>query len=97
MFNEDGKMNVATSKSTLKHKPQVTISECTFPIPDTRIYDVYALLWVITWPFGKLRVYVDAIKLYDAQMSSSCLISPSLTASIHSRGRRYHDQVASVN
>ena len=26
MFNADGKMNVATSKSTLKHKLQVTIS-----------------------------------------------------------------------
>ena len=97
MFNEDGQMNVATSKSTLKHKPQVTISECTCPISDTRIYDVHALLWVITWPSGKLRVYVDAMKLYDAQMSSSCLIGPSLTASMHSRGRRDQDQVASIN
>ena len=97
MFNEDGKMNVTTSKSTQKHKPQVTISECNCPISDTRIYDVSALIWVITWPSGKLRVYVDAIKLYDAQMSSSCLIGPSLTASIHSRGRRDQDQVASIN
>ena len=97
MFNEDGKMNVATSKSTQKHKPQVTISECNFPISDTRIYDVSALLWVITWPSGKLRVYVDAIKLYDAQMSSSCLIGPSLTASRHSRERRDQDQVAYIN
>ena len=56
-----------------------------------------ALLWVITWPSGKLRVYVDAIKLYDAQMSSSCLIGPSLTASRHSRGRRDQDQIASIN
>ena len=38
MFNEDGKMNVATSKSTLKHKPQVNISECNCPISDTRVY-----------------------------------------------------------
>ena len=89
-------MNVATSKSTQKHKPQVTVYECNCPMSDTRIYDVSALLWVITWPSGKLRVYVDAIKLYDAQMSSSCFIGP-LTASRHSRGRRDQDQVASIN
>ena len=33
MFNADGKTNVATSKSTLKHKLQVTISERNCPIP----------------------------------------------------------------
>ena len=69
-------MNVATSKSTQKHKPQVTISECNCPISDTRIYDVSALLWVITWPSGKLRVYVDVMKLYDPKLSSSCFIGP---------------------
>ena len=37
MFNADEKMNVATSKSTLKHKLQVTISERNCPIPDTMI------------------------------------------------------------
>ena len=57
-------MNVATSKSTLKHKLQVTISERNCPIADTMIYDVSALLWVITWPSGKLRVYVDAFKAF---------------------------------
>ena len=62
MFNADGKMNVATSKSTLKHKLQVTISERNCPISDTMIYAVSALRLVITWPSGKLRVYVDAFK-----------------------------------
>ena len=42
MFNADGKMNVATSKSTLKHKLQVTISERNFPISDTMIWCVCA-------------------------------------------------------
>ena len=37
MFNADGKMNVGTSKSTLKHKLQVTISECNCPISDTMV------------------------------------------------------------
>ena len=40
MSNADGKMNVATSKSTLKHKLQVTISERNCPISDTMIYNV---------------------------------------------------------
>ena len=67
MSNADGKMNVDTSKSTLKHKRQVTISERNCPISDTMIYDVSVLLWVITWPSGKLRVYVDAFKAFVHQ------------------------------
>ena len=67
MLNADGKMSVATSKSTLKHKLVVTISERNCPIPDTMIYDVSAHLWVITWPSGKLRVYVDAFKAFVLQ------------------------------
>ena len=67
MFNADGNMNVGTSKSTLKHKLQVTISERNFPISDTMLYDLSALLWVITWPSGKLRVYVDAFKEFVHQ------------------------------
>ena len=58
MFNADGKMNVATSKSTLKHKLQVTISERNCPFPDTMIYYVSERIWVITWSSGKMRVYV---------------------------------------
>ena len=67
MSNADGKMNVDTSKSTLKHKRQVTISERNCPISDTMIYDVSVLLWVITWPSGKLRVYVDAFEAFVHQ------------------------------
>ena len=67
MFSADGKMNVATSKSTLKQKLQVIISERNCPISDTMIYDVSELLWVITWPSGKLRVYVNAMKAFVHQ------------------------------
>ena len=67
MFNADGNMIVATSKSTLKHKLQVTISERNCPISDTMLYDSSALLWVSTWPSGKLRVYVDAFKAFVHQ------------------------------
>lgn len=64
MFNPDGEMKIATSKSALKHKLQVTISERTCPVHDTVIYDVSALLWVITWPSDRLQVYVDAFKAF---------------------------------
>ena len=69
MSNADGKMNVDTSKSTLKHKRQVTISERNCPISDTMIYeyDVSVLLCVITCPSGKLRVYVDDFKAFIHQ------------------------------
>ena len=67
VFSADGNMNVATSKSTRKHKLQVTIYERNCPISDTMIYDVSALIWVITWPSGKLRVYVDAFKAFVHQ------------------------------
>ena len=43
------------------------ISERNCPISDTMIYDVSVLLWVITWPSGKPRVYVDAIKAFVHQ------------------------------
>ena len=102
IFNVDGNMNVATSKSTLKHQLLVTISERNCPISDTMIYDLFAFSGlspgrlvncVSTWT--PLRH--SSIKLYDAQMSSSCLIGTSPTASRHSRGRRDQDQVASIN
>ena len=66
------------------------------------INDVSALFWVIVWPSGKLHVYVEAFKafIHEAlrrEMSSSCLIGSSPTASIPSRGRIYQDQVASID
>ena len=99
MFNADGKMNVATCKSTLKHKLQVTIYLNVIAQSHTMIHDVSALLCVITWP-GKLRVYVDAFKAFvhealRREMPPSCLTGTSPTAPIPSRGRRDQDQVAS--
>jgi len=60
MFNPGGKMKIMKSKSSMKLKLQVVISEGNCPIPETVIIDVSALLWVLTWPSDKLHVYVDA-------------------------------------
>ena len=64
MFNPDGEMKITKSKSTLKRKLQVAISERNCPIPDTVIYDISALLWVLNWPSDKLHVYVDSFLLF---------------------------------
>ena len=58
-------MKTTKSKSTLKL--QVVISERNCPIPETFIYDVSALLWVLTWPPNKLHVYMDAFLLFVHQ------------------------------
>ena len=60
-------MKIAKSKSTLKHIPQVTVSERTYPIPDTVICDLSALLWLIPWTTDKLTVYVNNFKMFVSQ------------------------------
>ena len=65
MFNPGSEMKITKSKSTLKL--QVVISERNCPIPETFIYDVSALLWVLTWPSDKLHVYMDAFLLFVHQ------------------------------
>ena len=92
-------MNVATSKSTLKHKLQAIVSEHNCPISDTII--------MMCLPFpglspGRLAncVYTwtplrrSSIKLYDAR---AYVILVFDRYSRPSRGRRDQDQVASIN
>ena len=45
----------------------MVISERNCPIPETLIYDVSALLWVLTWLSDELHVYVDAFLLFVHQ------------------------------
>ena len=67
MFNPCGEMKITKSKSTLKLELQVVISARNCPIPETLIYDVSALLWVLTWPYDKVHVYVDTFLLFVHQ------------------------------
>ena len=102
MFNADGKMNVATSKLTLIHTLQATVSEHNCPISDTMI--MMCLHFSGLSP-GRLANCLStwtplrrsSIKLYDAQMASSCLTGTSPKAIRPSRGRKDQDQVASIN
>ena len=65
MFNSEGEIKIAKSKSTLKHILQVTGSERTCPIPDSVICDLSALL--IPWTTDKLTVYVNNFKMFVSQ------------------------------
>ena len=67
MFNSEGEIKIAKSKSTLKHILQVTVSERTCPIPDIVIRDLSALLWVIPWTTDKLTVHVNNFKMFVSQ------------------------------
>ena len=64
MFNPNGEMKIAKSKSTLKHVLQVTISKRTCLNADVIIYDVSALLWILAWPNDKLQVYIDSFLMF---------------------------------
>ena len=50
-----------------KNKVQLNamLAERNCPIPDTVIYDVSVLLWVIPWPTDKLSVYVNNFKQHQ--------------------------------
>jgi len=93
MFNPDVEMKITKSKSTLKVKFQVVISERNNPIPETFFYHVSKLLWVLTWPSDKLHEYVDAFLLFVNQISFSCLTDTTPTAPNTLRECRELDQV----
>ena len=64
MFNPDGEIKISKFKSTLQQKLQVTIRT---QLPCTKHHNIWALLWVISWPLDKLHVYVDAFKKFVFQ------------------------------
>jgi len=66
MFDVNGLMRV-TSKSDLKKTLQVAVSERSTPFPDTVIYDLSALLWVLHWPSDSLSTYVQTFKVFIMQ------------------------------
>ena len=66
MLCPDGQMKIYNSKSTLKGYMLVTVSERNCPLPDTVVYDVSALSWVIDWPSDKVkrRVHFDTFQIF---------------------------------
>jgi len=50
MFDDEDKMRIATTKSTLKTKRQVTFSQRLVEKSEVEILDGCAILWIINWP-----------------------------------------------
>ena len=72
-----GEMKIKNSKSTLKLKFEMVISERNCPIPEIDIYDVSAFLCVLTWLSDEMHVYVDALLLFvhqSLQKSNATLV-----------------------
>ena len=62
-----GEMKIKNSKSTLKLKFEMVISELNSPIPETVIYDDSAFLCVLTWLSDEIHAYIDALLLFVHQ------------------------------
>ena len=64
MFEDNGDMRITKSKSVLKKKIRVEISDRN-PMPDTIIINGCAVMWVIPWPFiGTLEDFVLNVIVY---------------------------------
>lgn len=68
LFNNSGDLRIAKTKSTLKKKLKVDLSERTSMKPDVIIIDGCAILWCIYWPsHGTVQDYVDNCWGYVSQ------------------------------
>ena len=65
MFDETGEMRITKSKSTLKLKLQVEVTDRRSIHPDAIILDGCAILWVINWPsHGIVEDYIKNLVHY---------------------------------
>ncbi|MES9884531.1 MAG: hypothetical protein ABW185_27110 [Sedimenticola sp.] len=60
IFDDNGDMRITNTKSTLKRKLQVDVTERAFEQPDVVVVDGCAVMWTIHWPVkGTVKEYVD--------------------------------------
>lgn len=65
MFDDNGDMRIATSKSILKKKLQITQPTRSAEKPDTIVVDGCAILWCIHWPkTGTIQNYLNGFWSY---------------------------------
>ena len=73
LFDDNGNMRPATSKSVMKQKLQVTQSVRASTKPDVIIMDGSAILWCIHWPTsGTVQDFVDSYCHYVSQRLDTC-------------------------
>lgn len=65
MFDDEGEMCISKSKSVMKNKWLVEVSERNVVKPDAVLIDACALLWIIHWPIhGTVHDYVEGFRNY---------------------------------
>ena len=74
LFDDNGDMQIPSSKSQLKSKLQVEISDRNIPPPDANVVDACAILWVVRWPDH--GVVEDYIKNFLGNICSLMLSAP---------------------
>ena len=73
MFDINGDMRITKSKSTLKKKLQVEVSDRQSHPPDSIILDGCAVLWVINWPtHGTVEDYIKNLLSYLIECQKKC-------------------------
>lgn len=73
MFDDNGNMRIATSKSILKRKLQVVQSARASLKPDVIVIDGCAILWCIHWPSnGTVQNYIESFWSYVLQRLILC-------------------------
>ena len=73
MFEDSGDMRIIKTKSVLKKKLQVEVSERLCPPPDAVIVDGCAVLWVIQWPTsGTVEDYIKSLMAYVIGLLQRC-------------------------
>lgn len=84
MFHADGKMRIATGKSTLKKNIQVEVSQRLTISPTAIVMDVSAVIWTIDWPaHGTIGTFISGFKLWLSRQLSE--------ADVYMCFDRYHD------
>ena len=73
LFENSGNLRVSKTKSVLKNKLQVELSERRCPPPDAVILDGCAVLWVIQWPTkGTVQDYIINFMQYLTYQMKRC-------------------------
>jgi hypothetical protein len=73
MFDNNGAMRIAQSKSVLKKRLQVEVSERISQFPNTILLDGCALLWSINWPtHGIVQDYIQNLLNYLVDCLRKC-------------------------
>ena len=75
MFTENGTMQIATEKASLKHTLGEEVSARAWDSPTVLIVDVSAILWTVDWPVkATVGAFVQIFKDWVSEYLSECSV-----------------------